>query len=84
MRQVSIFCDEADEQDMSDGYYYITLVVHDQTDSIDQHVLDYQARLSLGDSPTSPSTWSTSSMATETTRGWISGRGKACSRVLAR
>lgn len=39
---------------MSDGYYYITLVVHDQADSIDQHVLDYQARLSLGGLPDIP------------------------------
>lgn len=31
MRELSIFVDEAGQQDMSDGYYFLTLVAHDQS-----------------------------------------------------
>lgn len=47
MCQASIFCDEAGEQDMSDGYYLLTLVMHDQSNRIDDAVKDYEGRLRL-------------------------------------
>lgn len=54
MRQVSIFCDEAGEQDMSEGYYFVTLVIHDQAMPINQHVALYESRLALGGLPNLP------------------------------
>lgn len=54
MPQVSIFCDEAGEQDMSDGYYLITLIVHDQSLAIMEAVRGYESRLRLGGLPDVP------------------------------
>ena len=71
MRELSIFVDEAGQQDMSDGYYLLTLVVHDQSVPIVEHVEEYERQLRGRASPTSRSTWSACSMATGTTTGWI-------------
>ena len=40
MRGLSIFCDEAGQQDMSDGYYLLTLVMHDQAEKIQEHITE--------------------------------------------
>lgn len=39
MRELSIFVDEAGQQDTSDGYYLLTLVAHDQSVPIHPTVL---------------------------------------------
>ena len=54
MRALSIFCDEADQQDMSAGYYLITIVSHDQNAPVDVHVEDYQRRLAAHQLPDIP------------------------------
>lgn len=71
MRELSTFVDEAGQQDMSDGYYLLSLVVHDQSVTIVEHVEEYERQLRAGGPPTSRFTWSACSMATETTTGWI-------------
>ena len=47
MQVLSVFCDEAGQQDMSSGYYLLTLVLHDQANPIDSYVSDYELHLSL-------------------------------------
>ena len=42
MRELSIFVDEAGQQDMSDGYYLLTLVLHDQSAPIGEHIEEYE------------------------------------------
>ena len=54
MHRASVFCDEAGEQDMSDGYYLLTLVLHDQGNRIDAAVSDYEGRLRLEGLPDVP------------------------------
>ena len=54
MKALSIFCDEAGQQDMSAGYYLITMVSHDQNEPIDTHVEDYQRRLAAHQLPDIP------------------------------
>lgn len=48
MRELSIFADEAGQQDMSDGYYLLTLVVHDQSAPIGPHIEEYERQLRAG------------------------------------
>ena len=48
MRQVSIFCDEAGEQGMTDGYCLLTLIVHDQSLPMSGEVEEYETQLRLG------------------------------------
>ncbi|MDO4796807.1 MAG: ABC transporter [Coriobacteriales bacterium] len=45
MKVLSIFCDESGQQDMSEGYYLMTIVVHDQSVPIDTLVADYERRI---------------------------------------
>ena len=54
MRELSIFADEAGQQDMSDGYYLLTLVVHDQSDPIGLHIEEYERQLRVGGLPDIP------------------------------
>lgn len=54
MRELSIFVDEAGQQDMSDGYYLLTLVVHDQSVPIVEHVEEYERQLRAGGLPDIP------------------------------
>lgn len=54
MRELSIFADEAGQQDMSDGYYLLTLVVHDQSVAIDAHIKEYERQLRVGNLPDIP------------------------------
>ena len=48
MRELSIFADEAGLQDMSEGYYLLTLVMHDQSEHIDNHTAEYERQLPVG------------------------------------
>ena len=45
VKVLSIFSDEAGQQDMSESYYLLTVVTHEQDDSIDAIVADYERRL---------------------------------------
>ncbi len=54
VKALSIFCDEAGQQDMSAGYYLITMVSHNQNAPIDIHVEDYQRRLAAHQLPDIP------------------------------
>jgi len=54
MRELSIFADEAGQQDMSDGYYLLTLVVHDQSEAIGAHIEEYERQLRVGGLPDIP------------------------------
>ena len=54
LKALSIFCDEAGQQDMSAGYYLITMVSHGQNAPIDIHVEDYQRRLAAHQLPDIP------------------------------
>lgn len=54
MRELSIFCDEAGQQDMSDGYYLLTLVMHDQAEKIQEHITEYERQLRIGELPDIP------------------------------
>ena len=54
MRLLSCFADEAGQQDMGAGYYMLTLVLHDQSESIESHMAAYQARISLEKLPDIP------------------------------
>lgn len=54
MRELSIFADEAGQQDMSDGFYLLTLVVHDQSEGIDAHIEEYERQLRVGGLPDVP------------------------------
>lgn len=54
MRELSIFADEAGQQDMSDGYYLLTLVVHDQSEPIGEHIDEYERQLRAGGLPDIP------------------------------
>lgn len=69
MRELSIFVDEAGQRDMSDGYYLLTLVLHDQSAPIGEHIEEYEGQLRAGGLPTSRSTWFACSTATGTTTG---------------
>lgn len=51
---LSVFCDEAGQQDMSAGYYLLTLIVHDQTDSLERHARDYRAHVARNRLPDIP------------------------------
>ena len=57
MRGLSIFEDEAGQQDMSDGYYLLTLVVHDQSERIGAHIEEYERQLRAGGLPDIPRAW---------------------------
>ena len=54
MKVLSIFSDEAGQQDMSEGYYLLTIVTHEQNNSIDEIVDDYQTRLAAHALPDTP------------------------------
>lgn len=54
MRELSVFCDEAGEQDMSDGYYLLTLIEHDQSLPIELSIAEYEARLRADGLPDVP------------------------------
>ena len=45
MASLSVFCDEAGQQDMSAGYYLLTLVLHDQSTSLGPFVDDYESHV---------------------------------------
>ena len=45
MKVLSIFGDESGQQDMSAGYYLMTIVMHDQSISIDELIGDYERRI---------------------------------------
>ena len=45
---LSVFFDEAGQQDMSEGYYLLTLVLHDQSTSLIPYIEDYEESLSIG------------------------------------
>ena len=51
MASLSVFCGEAGQQDMSAGYYLLTLVLHDQSDSLDPYVADYEAHVARNGLP---------------------------------
>ena len=44
--ELSVFCDEAGNQNMEDGYYLLTLVIHEQDDPIGPAVEAYESLLS--------------------------------------
>ncbi len=54
MKALSIFYDEAGQQDMSAGYHLITMVSHGQNAPIDIHVEDCQRRLTAHQLPDIP------------------------------
>ena len=45
MALLSVFCDEAGQQDMSAGYYLLTLVLHDQSTPLGPYVSDYESHV---------------------------------------
>lgn len=45
MKALSVFCDEAGQQDMSEGYYLLTLVLHDQSDDLDDTFSNYRMHI---------------------------------------
>lgn len=45
VRTGGFFQDETGEEDMSAGYYMISMVIHDMTESIDENIRDYEDRL---------------------------------------
>lgn len=45
MPSLSVFCDEAGQQNMSAGYYLLTLVLHDQSEPLRSYVDDYEAHI---------------------------------------
>lgn len=51
---LSVFCDEAGQQDMSAGYYLITLVLHDQADTLDPFMDHYGSQLGASGLPDIP------------------------------
>lgn len=51
---LSVFCDEAGQQDMSAGYYLLTLVLHDQAESLGLTMADYESRLRRSNLPDIP------------------------------
>lgn len=54
MRLLSCFADESGQQDMGAGYYMLTLVLHDQSNSIDNDISSYEARLNMENLPDIP------------------------------
>lgn len=54
MAYLSVFCDEAGQQDMSEGYYILTLVLHDQANPLTPFAEDYQAHLAADALPDIP------------------------------
>jgi hypothetical protein len=48
---LSVFCDEAGQQDMSAGYYLLTLVLHDQSTSLGPFVSDYESHVAQNGLP---------------------------------
>jgi hypothetical protein len=40
-----VFCDEVGQQDMSAGYYLLTLVLHDQSTPLGPFVSDYESHV---------------------------------------
>lgn len=44
-RVVGFFQDETGEEDMSAGYYMVSMVIHNMGERIDSHIRDYEARL---------------------------------------
>ncbi len=54
MQELSIFVDEAGQQDMSSGYYLLTVVVHDQSEPIGGHIDEYERQLRVGNLPDIP------------------------------
>ena len=54
MKVLSVFCDESCQQDMSDGHYLMTIVLHDQGTPIDGLVADYERRISAHGLPDIP------------------------------
>lgn len=51
---LSVFCDEAGQQDMSAGYYLITLVLHDQGEPLTRLMSEYTAQLRMTGLPDIP------------------------------
>ena len=49
MASLSVFCDEAGQQDMSAGYYLLTLVLHDQSTSLGPFDRRHDGRRVSGD-----------------------------------
>ena len=54
MPVLSVFCDESGQQDMSEGDYLLTLVLHDQSVAFDEYVADYEAHLAGSGLPNIP------------------------------
>ncbi|WP_165063010.1 hypothetical protein [Adlercreutzia sp. ZJ154] len=54
MKLVSCFVDETGQQDMRAGYYMLTLVFHDQSESIAPMINAYEQRIALEDIPDLP------------------------------
>ena len=54
MKVLSIFSDEAGQQDMSESYYLLTVVTHEQNIPIDDIVADYERRLAAHELPNIP------------------------------
>lgn len=53
-KELSIFVDESGDRGGKARYYLLTLVFHDQADSIAEAVTDYEAKLARADLPNIP------------------------------
>lgn len=51
MASLSVFCDEAGQQDMSAGYYLLTLVLHDQSTPLGPFISDYESHVAQNGLP---------------------------------
>lgn len=51
---LSVFCDESGQQNMSAGYYMITLVMHNQGDSLHPAMQEYESHLRASSLPDIP------------------------------
>lgn len=51
MASLSVFCDEAGQQDMSAGYYLLTLVLHDQSTPLGSFISDYESHVAQNGLP---------------------------------
>ena len=53
-QELGIFVDESGDQEGVSRYYLVTLVLHDQSHSISEHVSNYERHISLSDLPNVP------------------------------